>query len=83
MQWAFVAVEKREEKSVPKVNLITKEQWDKMAAFSKGYAAYWTGGLPGSELKNVTNPYKYGTDEHEQYERGEREATQDAQDSEE
>jgi len=63
--------------------LISRAEYDALNAFSQGYAVYWEGDQPGSELHGLTNPYAAGTPEHDEWNRGQVLATQNAQDSEE
>ena len=63
------------------MTLITKAEWDRLTPKQQGYAQYMQGAWPGSELKRLKNPYKRGTDEYDQYKRGQAVAVQDAQDS--
>jgi hypothetical protein len=67
---------------MPPVKLITKAEWDKLSAKSRGYACYCQGSLPGSELKDLECPYPMGTQEARDFASGEFEAMMEAQDAE-
>lgn len=68
---------------MPPLKLITKAQWEKFSPRSQGYLIYWQGNLPGSELKNLTCPYRNGSKEQQEFDAGQFTAMLDAQDSEE
>lgn len=66
-----------------RLRLITKAEYDALPPRSQGYAQYWEGAKPGSELKVEVNPYSAGSHEYYEWQRGQQLACQDAQDSEE
>lgn len=68
---------------MPPIKLLTKEQWDRLTPRAQGFSAYIQGGLPGSELRDVTCPYAAGTQAAKDYAAGEFTAMLDAQDGEE
>jgi hypothetical protein len=63
--------------------LITRKEYDRLDAYQRGYAVYWQGDLPGSELKDMSNRYPVNTKSWSEFERGQMQAMLDAQDSEE
>ena len=65
------------------LKLMSKAEYDRVSPYTQGYAVYWEGDQEGSELKGLTNPYAAGTKAHDDWNRGQQAATQDAQDSEE
>ena len=68
---------------MPPIKLVTKAQWEKMSARTRGYLGYMQGNFPGSELHGITCPYPKGSQEAKDYAAGEFAAMMDAQDSEE
>lgn len=65
-----------------KHRLITRAEWNTLPPRQKGFVQYWQGDIKGSQLKFETNPYREGTKEFDEYQRGEQEAMLEAQDSE-
>jgi len=65
------------------MKLVTKEQWDRMSPKVQGYVLYIQASLPGSELKDMTNPYPEWMKAHRDFCEGEREAMLEVQDGEE
>jgi hypothetical protein len=63
--------------------LITKAEYDTLSPRTQGFIQYWQGGRPGSELKGLTNPYAAISKEHKDWDAGQANAVQEAQDSEE
>jgi hypothetical protein len=63
--------------------LITLSAWRELPPKTQGYALYMQGALPGSELKDATNPYPLGSFAHANFEEGVRRGVLEAQDSEE
>ena len=68
---------------MPPIKLLTKAQWDKLSPRAQGYACYFQGSFPGSELKDLTCPYPNGSKDAKEFAAGEFTAMLDAQDSEE
>jgi len=66
---------------MPPVKLITKAEWDKLSAKSRGYTCYCQGSLPGSELKELTCPYPARTKEAKDFAAGEFEAMMEEQEA--
>ncbi len=65
------------------MKLITKEQWNRLSPKSQGYVYYLQADIPGSELKDVTNPYFAHTKQYRDFCEGERVAVLEVQDGEE
>lgn len=68
---------------MPLVKLMTKAEWDELSPRNQGFALYWQGALPGSELKDLTCPYANGSSEQKEFAAGEFTAVIYAQDAEE
>jgi hypothetical protein len=62
------------------MKLVTREKWNKLSPRSKGYVLYMQAELPGSELKGLSNPYRWGSANASKFEEGERLAVLEAQD---
>lgn len=60
----------------------TRADYDRATPFAKGWCAYMFAAHPGSEIPEA-NPFEQGTPEHAEFERGQRAAMLQAQDSEE
>lgn len=60
--------------------MLAKVDYEKLQPYAQGYAVYWEGDQPGSELHGFTNPYAAGSKEHAEWNRGQMAATLDAQD---
>jgi len=69
------------DRSLP--GLVTRAEWERLPARSRGYVAYWQGGVRGSQIAGVGNPFAPGSREYGEYAAGEAQAVLDAQDSEE
>jgi hypothetical protein len=63
--------------------LITLSEWRELPPKTQGYAWYMQAELPGSELKEQTNPYEIGTVACHDFNNGVQIAILEAQDSEE
>ena len=61
--------------------MLTKLEFDSLPPYPKGYAVYMLGAR--KDEPNVPRRYKPNEDEREEFDRGERQAVLDAQDSEE
>ncbi len=64
------------------VKLTTKEKYERLSPKSQGFIQYWEGRQPGSELKNLKNPYPPSSKAHDEWNKGQQLAVQAAQDSE-
>jgi hypothetical protein len=53
-----------------KVKLMTRAEYDRVSPYTQGYAVYWEGNHPESELHGLTNPYAEGTAERDAWDRG-------------
>jgi hypothetical protein len=62
-----------------KLHLITKAEYDTLKPYTQGYAVYWEGSQPASELRGLANPYDDGTAAHAEWLRGYNAAALDAQ----
>lgn len=67
---------------MPQIRLLTKAEWDTITPRQQGMACYFQGSLPGSELKDLENPYPIGSEDRKEFAGGEFEAMLDAQDGE-
>ncbi len=65
------------------LRLVTRSEWEKLPPRSRGYVSYWQGGVRGSQIAGIGNPFAPGSREHGEYAAGEAQAVLDAQDSEE
>ncbi len=63
--------------------LTTKAQYDELGPLQQGYAQYMEGDWPGSELKDLQNPYPAGSSRWAEWNTGQLRAAIAAQDSEE
>ena len=64
--------------------MITKQQFDEMSAYGRGFAVYWCGKNPDEpNVPDEENPYRHGTVEWSDWNRGQQAAVLAAQDSEE
>lgn len=64
-------------------HLVTLAAWKKLSPFGQGYALYMQSNWPTSEIAKQTNPYAEGSDEWNEFRRGEQRGALDAQDGEE
>jgi len=66
------------------VRIYTQSEFESLTPYQRGYVVYWCGDNPKQvNVPNECNPYIEGTDDFENWNKGQRQATQDAQDSEE
>jgi hypothetical protein len=63
--------------------LFTRAVYDKMTPRQQGYTQYMEGEWPGSELKDLANPYEEGTGDAAEWMLGQQMGVLAAQDSEE
>lgn len=60
--------------------LMTKKQWKAAGPRTQGYILYMQAELPGSELAGLSNPYREGTEQYEEFRKGEMAAVLEVQD---
>jgi hypothetical protein len=60
-----------------KVKLMTRAEYDRVSPYTQGYAVYWEGNHPESELHGLTNPYAEGSPEYAAWNRGQTAAAAD------
>lgn len=63
--------------------LVTKKAYDVMTPTAQGFVQYMEGDWPGSELKDLTNPYPENSERYHEWNHGQALGAQQAQDSEE
>ena len=65
------------------IKLVTMAEFEKMKPKQQGFVLYMQQAWPGSELRDIRNPYKKGTPENDEFLAGELRGVLAAQDSEE
>jgi hypothetical protein len=67
----------------PLAILITKADWLELKPWEQGYVLYMQAAHPGSELKDLDNPYPHNSEEWVKFEEGQQCALNDVVDGEE
>lgn len=63
------------------VKLVTLAEYWQLPAVSQGYIVYMQADIPGSELRDLKNPYQPGSSKYMCWSRGQQQAALEAQES--